>query len=69
MSMDYIRNYYGVPAQRGGRVRYTGGRHPQLGTITGSEGQYLTIQLDGQRHSMPYHPTWEIEYLPQEQAA
>ena len=63
MSMDYIRSYYGVPAQPGGRVRYTGGRHPMDGTIARAEGAHLMIRLDGQQHAMPYHPTWQIEYL------
>jgi hypothetical protein len=66
MSIDYIRSYYGVPAHPGGRVRYTGGRHPMDGTIDGAEGAHLMIRLDGQQHAMPYHPTWKIEYLPEE---
>lgn len=63
MSVDYIRRYYDVPAKLGGRVRYTGGRHPMDGTIAGAEGAHLMIRLDGQQHAMPYHPTWKIEYL------
>jgi hypothetical protein len=63
MSMEYIQRYYSVPARIGGRIRYTGGRHAMLGTITESQGRYIMVQLDGQQHSMPYHPTWEIEYL------
>jgi hypothetical protein len=66
MSMEYIRSYYGVPAQPGGRVRYSGGRYPMEGTIDDAQGAYLMIRLDGQRHAMPYHPTWKIEYLPEE---
>ncbi|AHH20800.1 hypothetical protein NONO_c60240 [Nocardia nova SH22a] len=23
----------------------------------------LRIRLDGEKHSAPYHPTWELEYL------
>ncbi|KFG91696.1 hypothetical protein BV98_000554 [Sphingobium herbicidovorans NBRC 16415] len=63
MSMDYICSHYGVPARQGGRVRYTGGRHPQLGTIVDAQGAHLLIQIDGMQHAMPYHPTWQIEYL------
>ena len=61
--MDYIRSMYGVPAARNARVRYTGGRTPREGTITGTMGAYLLIRLDGEQHAKPYHPTWEIEYL------
>lgn len=68
MSMDYIRETYGVPAKVGGRVNWRGGRHPSPGTITGSKGGYLMIRLDGQQHAMPYHPDWFIEYLEAEPA-
>lgn len=61
--MDYIRQRYGVPAKRGGRVRYTGGRRPRFGTITSASGGHLMIRLDGSKFSEPYHPTWELEYL------
>jgi hypothetical protein len=64
MSMDYIRRTYGVPAKRGGRVRYTGSKHAdQLGTIVASRGCYLRIRLDGKKHAGNYHPTWALEYL------
>jgi hypothetical protein len=63
MSLDYIRSTYGVPAKLGGRVRYTGGKVPQLGTITGTSGAYLGVRLDGQDEADPFHPTWELEYL------
>lgn len=57
--MDYIRSYYGVPAKRGGRIKYKG----RLGTITGSHNARLCVRLDGDKQSGDYHPTWEIEYL------
>jgi hypothetical protein len=57
--MDYIRAAYGVPAKRGGRIQYRG----QLGTITGADGGYLRIRLDGEKRSKRFHPTWLIEYL------
>lgn len=65
MSIEYIRKTYGVPAKRGGRVRYTGAKEPQLGTIVATDGAYLKIRLDGKKHALPYHPTWELEYLPE----
>ena len=61
--MDYIRRYYGVPAKRGGRVRYTGDGTPKLGTITGTQGPHLVIRLDGERRTYGYHPMWRLEYL------
>jgi hypothetical protein len=62
MSMEYIRDAYGVPAKRGGRVKFTGGDAETTGTITGARGHYLRIRLDGHKRTMSYHPTWEIEY-------
>jgi len=63
MSLEYIRDYYRVPARVGGRVKYTGGKQPQYGTIVDASGQYLVIRLDGEAHELSYHPTWEITYL------
>lgn len=63
MSIDWIRKQYGVPAKVGGRVEYTGGKTPQIGTITGARGGHLRIKLDGDFSSNPYHPTWELRYL------
>ncbi len=64
--MQWVRDSYGVPAKRGGRVRYTGDRSPQLGTITGTCHGSLRIRLDGEKRSVPFHPAWELEYLPEE---
>ncbi|UYT54105.1 hypothetical protein OHI65_06920 [Brucella sp. MAB-22] len=61
--MSWIRKTYRVPAKRGGRVKYTGGKQPQYGTIVDANGQYLVIRLDGEAHELSYHPTWEITYL------
>ena len=64
MSLEYIKEYYRVPARVGCRVKYTGGKQPQYGTIEGARNQYLLIRLDGETHEpFPYHPTWEITYL------
>lgn len=63
MSLAYVRKAYQVPAKRGGRVRYTGERREEFGTIVGAAGGHLKVRLDGVRHSMPFHPTWEIEYI------
>lgn len=63
MSLEYINNTYGVQARVGGRIRYTGGKKPVEGTITGARNQYVRVLLDGQSKSKNFHPTWEIEYL------
>ena len=62
--MAWIRENYGVPCKRGGRVRYSGAGLPRLGTITKTCLGRLRILLDGDRRSGIYHPTWKIEYLP-----
>lgn len=57
MSLDYIRNYYSVPAKRGMRVEYCGDDNVRRrGTITGASYAYVRIRLDGEKFSKPYHP-------------
>jgi len=63
MSMSWIRNAYGVPALRGGRIKYSGTRPATLGTITGAQGALLRIRLDGENRSRLFHPTWRLSYL------
>lgn len=57
MSMEWIRRNYGVPAKRGGRVRFSG----VAGTIT-SASHHLRVRLDDGRRVL-LHPTWRVEYL------
>ena len=65
MTMARVRKYYGVPARRGMRVIYTGSGEIQFGTIrSAGMNLRLNIQLDGLKHTKPFHPTWELEYLP-----
>lgn len=58
MSMDYVRRTYSVPAKRGGRIRFEG----KPGVITSAPGARIRIRLDGEKHSVPAHPVWEMEY-------
>ena len=58
MSMDYVRNRYGVPAKRGKRVIANG----KPGTIVAARGGHLCIRLDGEKHTGRWHPTWEMDY-------
>jgi hypothetical protein len=65
MSMEWIRKRYGVPAKRGARVEYTGGKTPEVGAIVGAREGRLRIRLDGMEytHPLPFHPTYELRYL------
>ena len=63
MGMSDIRRTRGVPAKRGMRVIYTGSGVQEYGTIKSARGGYLRILLDGYKHSMSFHPTWELEYI------
>lgn len=60
--LQYIRDYYQVPAEIGGRVRYTYGGE-RFGTIVGAREARLLIRLDATEKAEPFHPTWELEYL------
>lgn len=65
-NMERTRKWYGVPAKRGMRVRYTGDGKNEFGTIKSACDCRLNIQMDGLKHTMPFHPTWMIEYEPDE---
>lgn len=60
MGLRYIRDTYGVPAKRGARVKYSG---LVYGTITSVCGARIRIRLDGDTFSLPFHPTYSLEYL------
>ncbi|MCL8385810.1 hypothetical protein [Xanthobacter aminoxidans] len=61
--MARLRKAYSVPAKRGGRVEYTGDGKPEMGTIRSARGFRLMIQIDGIKHTMPFHPTWALRYV------
>lgn len=63
MSLQYIRDTYGVPAKRGARVEYSGNGTAIQGTITSSRGPHILVRLDGDDFSMQFHPTWKMHYL------
>jgi hypothetical protein len=58
MSLDYIRQYYGVPAKRGMRITIDG----RPAKIVGSAGARLRIRRDDEKHTAIAHPTWRVEY-------
>lgn len=61
-----IRECYGVPAEKGGRVRYSGAvdKIAKDGTIVAARGLHLVVRLDGDAFDKTLNPVWEIEYLP-----
>jgi hypothetical protein len=52
VSLQYIREYYGVPAKRGEPVIYQG----KPGVVTGYSGPHIRVRLEGEKRSRPYHP-------------
>ncbi|WHT20957.1 hypothetical protein N8J89_07800 [Crossiella sp. CA-258035] len=58
--MAWIREHYGVPAKRGGRILFEG----KPAVITSARHGGLRVRLDGEKRSIPIHPTWEVVYLP-----
>ena len=69
MSMEYIRKHYGVPAKRGGIVRFApdGNRTMEtIGVIVGSRGARLRVRMGDEKKAGTYHPTCDLEYLSQE---
>jgi hypothetical protein len=61
--MERIRDYYKVPAKRGGKIIYSGDGVPKKGTIKSAKSGRLRVLLEGYKHLVTLHPTWEIEYL------
>lgn len=60
--MQYIRDYYGVPAKRGARIFFLW-RGRRAGTIVGSRNQYLRVRFDDKpKRVETLHATWEVEY-------
>lgn len=67
MSMQRIRDYYGVPAKRGGSIKFTDGDGVQYKCKIRSAFQdRLKVAVDGIHTGRQYwllHPTWNVEYL------
>ena len=55
---EYIRSYYGVPAERGRRVKLRG----RPGVIVSGMSQYIGVILDNENFLRICHPTWHVEY-------
>ena len=63
--MNYIQQYYHVPAETGRRVRYTeSSGNAKEGVITDASTHYIYIHFDGEKKPKgPFHPTDSMEYL------
>jgi hypothetical protein len=59
---DYVRRTYDVPAYIGTRVTVYG--KPGVIVPARSDLHYIHVRFDGQRHSLPAHPTDEVVYAP-----
>lgn len=62
----YVRRAYGVTPTPGQRVRHQ--VTDRQGVITrerASAAHYVQVRFDGQKHTLPCHPT-ELDYLPSE---
>jgi len=62
MSMQYIRKVYGVPAKRGGKVRFFFAGKWNTGTIKSAD-HYLRVQPNEYpKNRLIFHPT-DVEYI------
>jgi hypothetical protein len=61
MGLEYILEYYGVPAEINRRVIVYG----KPGIIVGASGPHIRVNLDDDPPGRdgPYHPTDGVEYL------
>lgn len=60
MSCEYVKSYYGVPAQVGRRVTIEGKR----GIIAEDRGHYIGVNFDEDPPGIisNAHPTWKVIY-------
>lgn len=63
MSMQYIRDYYGLSVKVGDRITFNGSPPPKEGIVVGAKGQYLRVRFDGEKHPQTLHPTWRVDYF------
>ena len=61
MSLKAIREYYGVPAERGRTIKFRG----TVGEIVGSSrtDMHLRVRLRYTGSIVSLHPTWLVDYL------
>lgn len=58
---QYVKNYYGVPADIGRRVTVDG----RPGIISKDGGNYIGVNFDSDKPGVisNCHPTWRVDYL------
>ena len=62
VSMQYVRDFYGVPAKRGGKVLVPFKGQPAVpGVIVAARNGRIKVKVEGRVY--PYHPTWCVKYL------
>lgn len=59
----YIRHVYAVSPDPGCRVRHQITNRQGVITRPRGDPQYVSVRFDGDKHSLPCHPT-ELDYLP-----
>lgn len=61
MSFEYVKEYYGVPAEKGRRITFYG----KPGIIVADRGNYIGVTFDDQEPGeiSNVHPTDNVEYL------
>jgi hypothetical protein len=57
--LDWVREYYQVPARVGAKVICDG----TPGEIRGASGPHVLVLLEGSNITRPAHPTWHMTYL------
>lgn len=61
--LEYIREYYSVPANKGQRVEVELKGERKQGKIVGAHNAYIKVMIDGEKTPRIYHPTDAVEYL------
>jgi len=64
-SLEYIRNYYKVPAYKDQRVEVTLNGATRQGVIVKGKNAYIQIKFDGDKSMYKgcFHPTDGVKYL------
>lgn len=62
MTYDYVKRTYGVDPEPGQAVTHTvTGKGGVIARENKGQSHYVQVRFDGQRHTLPCHPT-ELEY-------
>jgi len=65
MQYDYVRRTYGIDPRPGQLVKHTvTGKTGMISRENKSQGHYVMVRFNGQKHTVPCHPT-ELDYTAQ----